>query len=429
MNASKFYALALDPRLVIGSFVAGGAFGLLLPRAAQSLGVIGNAYVDLLKMAALPFMLSAIIFSLQRLLREDGASRLLLRALALFLGASIAVSVMGAAVFLALHPGADIAPEQLQKIGLLVGSHSGSDDILMRLHGGQDAPAHEAGSISDVLANLIPNNIFAALSNGETLKALVFALLFGMAMGYVPESMSASLSEMMETVYHACQRLMHWMSYPLPIVLFCMTAAQLGKSGAEPLLAMLQFVLTFCLACALVMALSVVIIWKRSRLGLGQTLTALRAPMTLALATHNSAICMPNTIESLSDGLGFSRARVELLVPLSITLLRTGQMLYYVCAALFVVQLYEYRLDAANIALVLLASMMIGFASSGITGLTTVSMVGVVCSYLHLPFEAAFVLFVLMEPVCDMLRTLVLVIAGAAVVCMVCERPPLSSVP
>ncbi|CAM2197062.1 Na+/H+-dicarboxylate symporter [Paraburkholderia kururiensis] len=421
MNSSRLYAFVLNPWVVIGSLALGGAFGLFLPDLAQKFGFIGDVYVDLLKMTTLPFMISAVIFSLQRLFRDGGTSRLLMRVISVFLGASVTVAVVGAIVLLVMHPGANISTATMQTFGLMVGSDSSSSDTVMNLYGA-DLPA-KSPSFSDVLASLVPTNIFAALANGDALKALVFALLFGLAVGRVPERISVGLSQSLETVYHACQKLMHWLSYPLPLILFCMSAAQLGKSGVGPLHAMLQFVLAFFVASSLLLVLAAIIIWKRSSHSLGKTLDALRAPFALALATRNSAACMPSMVESLVDGLGFARSRVELLVPLTISLLRVGPMVYYVCATLFIAQLYGHALGVVEVVTVLLASVLAGFASAGMTGLVTVSLVGMTCAYLRLPFEAAFILFLAVDPICDMLRTLVLVIGNAAAVSVLCPRP------
>jgi Na+/H+-dicarboxylate symporter len=287
---------------------------------------------------------------------------------------------------------------------------------------GTDAAA-KGVSLYDVLTSLVPTNIFAALANGDALKALVFALLFGLAVGRVPERISVGLSQALETVYHACQKLMHWLSYPLPLILFCMSAAQLGKSGVGPLHAMLQFVIAFFVVSVVLVALAAVVIWKRSSHSLGKTLDALRAPFALALATRNSAACMPSMIETLVDGLGFARARVELMVPLTVSLLRVGPMVYYVCATLFIAQLYGHPLGVVEVSTVLLASVLAGFASAGMTGLVTVSLVGMTCVYLSLPFEAAFILFLAVDPLCDMLRTLILVIGNTAAVTVICPRP------
>ncbi|MGI4859966.1 MAG: cation:dicarboxylate symporter family transporter, partial [Janthinobacterium lividum] len=126
---------------------------------------------------------------------------------------------------------------------------------------------------------------------------------------------------------------------------------------------------------------------------------------------------------SLVDNLGFARSRVELLVPLAISLLRIGPVAYYACATLFIAQLYGRVLGPLELITVVVASVLAGFASAGMTGLVTVSLVGMTCTYLHLPFEAAFVLFLAVDPICDILRTLVLVIGNAAAIAVICPRP------
>jgi Na+/H+-dicarboxylate symporter len=412
----------VNPWVVIGSLALGSAFGLLLPALAAKLDVIGDLYVNLLKMTTLPFMVSAVIFSLQRLFRDGGTSRLLLRVVIVILGASATVAVVGAIVLLTMRPGANISTATMHTFGAMVGSDdSGSNETVMSLYGTDTVP--KTIGLTDMLKSMVPSNIFAALASGDALKALVFALLFGLAVGRVPERISVGLSQSLETVYHACQKLMHWLSYPLPLILFCMSAAQLGKSGVGPLHAMLQFVIAFFVVALLLLVIAATIIWKRSANSLGTTLDALRAPFALALATRNSAACMPSMIESLVDRLGFARARVELMVPLTVSLLRVGPMVYYVCATLFIAQLYGKHLGVTEISTVLLASVLAGFASAGMTGLVTVSLIGMTCVYLSLPFEAAFILFLAVDPLCDMLRTLILVIGNTAAVSIICPRP------
>jgi Na+/H+-dicarboxylate symporter len=211
MNTTKLYAFAVNPWAVIGSLALGGAFGLLMPIEAQKLGLVGDIYVNLLKMTTLPFMISAVIFSLQRLFREGGGtSKLLIRVLTVFACASVLVAVVGAIVLLVMRPGANLSRVTMQAFGLMVGNDTSSNETIMNLYGGDLAT--KSLSFIDVLSSLVPTNIFAALANGDALKALVFALLFGLAVGRVPERISVGLSQSLETIYHACQKLMHWLS-------------------------------------------------------------------------------------------------------------------------------------------------------------------------------------------------------------------------
>jgi Na+/H+-dicarboxylate symporter len=271
--------------------------------------------------------------------------------------------------------------------------------------------------------SLIPSNIFEALAKGETLKALIFSLMFGMALGHVPNRIAGGLSQTLETVYQTCQTLTRWLNFPLPVVLVCMSASQIAASGTEPLIAMANFVLAFCAASLICLVLAVLVIWKRSNASLSETMDALREPFALAIATRSSVTCMPAMIESLVQRLSFAKSRVELLVPLSVSMLRVGPILYYACATLFIAQLYGRNLEAHELALLLAASVLAGFASAGMTGLVTLSLTSMACGYLGLPFEAAFILFLAVDPVCDILRTMVLVIGNTAAVSVICPRP------
>jgi Na+/H+-dicarboxylate symporter len=421
INLKTVYAFALNPWVVIASLSAGFMLGMYMPALGLKLGFVGDVYVDLLKMIALPFMVSAVIFSLQRLFREGGAGGLMARVAVVFAVFSVVVALLGALTLLAMKPGENLSTETMQTFGKIVGNDLNSSDTVMSLQG-VDAPVKSV-SFTEVLVSLVPSNIFAALASGDTLKALVFALLFGFAVGQVPSRVSDGLTQSLETIYHSCQTLMRWLNYPLPVILFCMSAAQMAKTGIGPLQAMAQFVLAFFVASLLALVIATIIIWKRSNSTLGQTLNALRGPFALALATRSSATCMPIMIESLADRLGFARSRVELMVPLSVSLLRIGPVIYYVAATVFIAQLYGKPLGITELAVILSASILAGFASAGMTGLLTVSLVGLTCSYLGLPFEAAFILFLAVDPICDMLRTLVLVIGNNAAVSLICPRP------
>lgn len=423
MNFSikSLHALSLNPWVIFGSLGLGFLLGMVVPEFSLKLGIVGDIYVDLMKMIVMPFMVSAVIFSLQRLFQEGGASRVLGRVVLVFTLFAVATALIGALTLQTTQPGASLSQQTLASFGQIIGNDVSSNDVTMTLNG-TDPEAKRPG-VGDVLLSMVPANIFAALASGDMLKTLVFSLLFGFSIGQVPTRISEGVTRALETVYHSCQTMTHWLNVPLPIILVCMSAAQLAKTGIEPLLAMTQFVLTLVVATLIALVVALLVIVKRSDQGLKGIIDALREPFALALATRSSATCMPSMIESLSEQLGFSRTRVELLVPLSVSLLRIGPILYYVSATLFIAQLYGQSLSVSEVLVAISASILAGFASAGMTGIVTVSLTGMACSYLGLPFEAAFILFVAVDPLCDMLRTLITVIGNSAAVAMICPRP------
>jgi Na+/H+-dicarboxylate symporter len=421
IDFKKLQPLALNPWVILGSITIGMLLGILAPEFSLHLSFVGAIYVDLMKMVVLPFMVSAIIFSLHRLFQEGGTQRILGRISMMFAAFAFVTAMVAAITLSIMQPGSGLSPQTLETFGRIVNHDVASNDTPMSLHGTD--PEANSFNFVDVLVNLVPANIFAALANGDTLKALVFSLLFGFAVGQVPHRVSDGLTRSLETIYQSCQTLTRWFNVPLPLILLCMSASQLAKTGLEPLEAMAQFVLSFYMASALALALALGVIKQRSGLAWPETIQALWQPFTLALATRNSVTCMPTMIESLVNRLGFSRSRVELLVPLSVSLLRIGPVLYYVCATLFIAQLYGRSMGPTEVLLVLTASILAGLASAGTTGLVTISLTSLVCNDLGLPFEAAFVLFAAVDPLCDLVRTLVIVIGNTAAVTLICPRP------
>lgn len=419
MNA--LYRWAINPWVILGALALGAALGLGAPQLALPLGFIGDAYVDLLKMVVLPFMVSAVMFSLQKLLRHGGAGAVLTRTAWVFALALAVVAAVGTASALLIGRISVPSADQVAEYGRIIGQDTAANDTAITLDGSSAAP--QPGLADTLRTSLLPTNVFAALAQGEALKALVFALLFGLALGHVAGPSASGLAQALEAVYQSCQHLTRWLNYPLPLVLVCMSASQLARTGAGPLWAMIDFIAGFALASAAVVVLAAGVLWRRGGQSLPATLGHLRAPFALALATRSSATCMPAMIDALCDGLRLARERVELLVPLSVSLLRTGPVLYYVCATLFIAHLYGRDLGAAELLVVATAAVLAGCASAGMTGLVTVSLTSMVCGYVGLPFEAAFVLFLAVDPVCDMLRTAVLVIGNAAAVAVVCEAP------
>lgn len=413
---------ATHPLAILVALLVGTAWGLGLPVYARHAEWVGDLYLDLLKMTVLPFMVAAVLLSLQKLLREGNSAQLLKRTFWVFsstLGLAVLIAVSAQATLALVLDAGDL---QRDRMGQQVGSVLSAVDTVVRLDVDEvfDAPV---ASKMDMLRHVVPDNVFAALAQGETLKVLFFTLTFGVALGGLRRPGQQGILVGLEAVYSACQTMTRWLIVPLPGVLTVMTAVQMATHGWEPLVTMWVFLAQLGFAAVLALAISLAVLWWRSGLSLHAVVHALRDPFALAVATRNSAVCMPAMVECLCERLGFRRDKVELLVPLSISLLRPGPAIFYVCASLFVAQLYQRPLEWWEFPLLMGTACLAACASAGMTGLVTVSLTSMVCTQLNLPFEAAFVLFLAVDPLADVFRTLVLVIGNSAAVAAVCDPP------
>jgi len=143
----------------------------------------------------------------------------------------------------------------------------------------------------------------------------------------------------------------------------------------------------------------------------------------VALGTRSSLASLPSTIHSLVDKLGFDHTEVNLYTPLGVTICRYGNVIYFALAAFFIAQLYETSLGMAEILTVLVASILAGMATAGATGVLTLSMMTIVLEPLGLPWSAAIVLFIAIDPIVDPLRTLLIVHTNMAATSVIGSRP------
>jgi len=420
----KIQRWALNPIVVTLSIVLGGLAGYFSPETGKNIGFLGTLYVDLLKMIVLPFMLSAVVFSLRSIfVKSENMGALLQKIFKWYIVSLVIVAIIGVGSALLVKPGSGLDEATLRAFGNLIQSDQSTTTDMEITLSGHAVEEHSVSMMDKIVKQMIPSNIFAALSNGDTVKVLVFALLFGLAIGHIPAKLSDALTFSLETVYTACQRLTQWFNLLLPVASFSMAAEQLATTGLEPMRIMLKFLEVFLLATCVVLALSIFAIWRKSGHSIGEVLSSQQESFFMAISTRNSTACMPNMIESLIWRLRFNKSEVELLIPLGISILRLGPVVYYTIATIFIAQLYGRVLTPSEIMLVFAVSILAGIASTGMTSIVAVAQTSVVCAYLGLPFEAAFVLFVAVDPVADMLRTAMLVIGINGVTALICTSP------
>jgi Na+/H+-dicarboxylate symporter len=393
------------------------------PQIAAWIAPLGLLYLGLLKMCVLPILLSAITGSIGRLMNTNNAGQSIRRILTIFPLGLLLSSLLVVAIGVVAQPGKNLSTSTLEKLGVLV-NQSGID---LEISLSQTAPASEMTQLDQIFANVVPDNIFSALSEGQTLKVLIFSIIFGVALGLVREPVTETLFDILESVYKACNQLIQGLTLLLPIGLCSLLANQLSQLGIDVLLSMIRFVILAIITFISIYTLSTLLIWRQSCSSLITVLLKLKEPTFLALATSSSLACIPSAIAALSDGLRFDRQTTQLVTPLSITLCRFGSVIYFALATLFVAQLYNENLSGVDLGIVAVLSILAGMATSGATGVLTLTMLDIVLNPLKLPLEAVLVLLIAIDPILDPFRTLSTVHTGMAATAMIAEREQAAS--
>ena len=407
-----------SPWAILVSVALAIYMGTAHQETAALLAPLGDFYLGLLKMCVLPILLAAITTSIGRLMRSSDAAKYIKRILVVFPLGLIVASGLTVLLAVITGPGRNLSPKTLESLGVLV--NDSGIDLEMALTG----PLPEAANrgIGTFLISLVPDNIFSALSQGETLKVLIFSIIVGISLGLIRDPVTEPCFDILEAIYRTFNQLIDWLTVVLPLGLFSLLAYQLSQQGVDVMLSMINFVVAALIIFFSIYVISTLIVWQQSKMSLLKVLAALREPTILALATSSSLACLPSAIAQLSEALKFNRQTINLVTPLSITICRFGSVIYFALGSVFVMQLYDKPIGPGSILVVIIGSIFAGMATAGVTGILTLTMLGIVLEPLQLPLEAVLVLFVAIDPIMDPFRTLGIVHTGIAATSVIADK-------
>ena len=407
----------VSPWTILGSIIAGILGGVYAPEFSIGLDSIGSIYISLLKVVVLPFLLATILVGIIGLLQKEGSQELIRKIIIGFIGSMFIAATIG--VGTVLLTGTEMTPEKKTEFGALVNNKDTGTELSITLH--EPMPVAAAVNPAKLAEKFIPENIFATLDKGESLKIVIFCLIFGVALGHLKTEGQRMLVEVLKSVQQASISIFKFLNYFLPIALLAMIGSQVGKVGVGIFLTMFDFVFQQFVGGLAIVVLGTIVIWKRSGLDLMTVIRETKETLIVAISSRSSLACIPYAQEALHK-LHFDKGGVELTVPLSFTVNRIGSIVYYAIATVFIANIYDAPLGVTGLVVVLLGSILAGLASAGTTGILTVATVAVVCDLLKLPSEAVLVLLIAVDPLMDMIRTASHVHGNVAVTAFVCDK-------
>jgi Na+/H+-dicarboxylate symporter len=406
-----------SPWTILGSIIVGILGGVYAPEFSIGLDSIGSIYISLLKVVVLPFLLATILVGIIGLLQKEGSQELIRKIIIGFIGSMFLAAIIG--VGTVLITGTEMTPQKKTEFGALVNNKDTGTELSITLH--EPMPTSAPVNAGKMAEKFIPENIFATLNNGESLKIVIFCLIFGVALGHLKTEGQRMLVEVLKSVQQASISIFKFLNYFLPFALLAMIGSQVGKVGVGIFLTMFDFVFQQFVGGVAIVVLGTIVIWKRSGLDLMTVIRETKETLIVAVSSRSSLACIPYAQEALHK-LHFDKGGVELTVPLSFTVNRIGSIVYYAIATVFIANIYDAPLGVTGLLVVLFGSILAGLASAGTTGILTVATVAVVCDLLKLPSEAVLVLLIAVDPLMDMIRTASHVHGNVAVTAFVCDK-------
>jgi DAACS family dicarboxylate/amino acid:cation (Na+ or H+) symporter len=408
------------PLQMIGGLVVGLALGvlaqLLLGGSTFLEGLvhyvvepIGQIFLRLLFMLVIPLVISALALSVAEL----GDLRQLGRVGAKTLAYTIVVSTIAVAIGVALvnlvQPGKGLPPE-----------------VTERLHAGAAAaPTSSAVGKTgvDFLVGLVPSNVVKAMSEGDMLALMVFAVIFGVGLAMTPGEPARRLEEVLRGLFEVTMRLLAMVIRAAPFGVACLVfvlATRLGLEVFRQLAVYVAVVLTG-LALQQFVVYSVSVAWLGGMNPREFFRGAWAATLT-AFSTASSSATLPTALYVAENELHLPARVSRFVLTIGSTANQNGTALFEGVTVLFLAQVFGVDLTLGQQITVAFICILGGVGTAGVPA-GSIPVVAMILGIVGVPPDGiAIVLGV--DRLLDMCRTAVNVTGDLAAAVVVSRGEP-----
>lgn len=285
--------------------------GIMFGEYCAGMQVIGQAYVGLLQMTVLPYLVVTLICKMGRL--DVGQAKRL--------------GLTSAAVMLVMW-----------SIGILLIVLASW--ILPPLQGASffSPPLESSGEgMQDVLSRFIPANVFRSLNAEYVPAVVVFCLFFGSALMLVPEK--EPLLDFLDVCSSALKQINYVLVRVAPVGLFALTAAAAGTLRLEEISRLQAYLIAFTLVCSIAaFGILPVLVSSTTPIRYRDFLRAMHEPVLIAIATGKLLVTLPQITQKCEELLradegtesDSSSSIANVLVPLAYPFPHLGKTLAFV---------------------------------------------------------------------------------------------------
>jgi Na+/H+-dicarboxylate symporter len=280
---------------------------------------------------------------------------------------------------------------------------------------GAEMSLRERPSTIDTLLEVVPTNPMEALSGGDMLQIIFFAMFLGVALTLIKNRERADqIIGFFDGVTDAMIVIVHIVMELAPYGVFALIAAVIAIYGVEVLLSLLIYSV-----CVLVgLALHMTVVYGTAVFVLGGMsplffFRGIREAQAIAFATSTSSGTLPVTMECAENNLGVSEEIASFVLPLGSTVNMDGTAMYQGVATVFIAQVFGIDLTIGQQLTIVLMATLASIGAAGVPGVGVITL-AMVLDTLGLPLEG-IALILGVDRFLDMARTTVNITGDSAV--------------
>lgn len=389
---------------ILISMVVGAFIGHHWPALGQSLRVLSQIFLRMIKTIIAPLLFSTLVVGIAGHSNLKQVGRMGLKALIYF---EVVTTI---ALFIGL------AAINISRAGVGVQPPAAMEQTDMK---GQKQTA------SQVILNAFPENVAKAVAEGHVLQIVVFSVLFGIGLARVREEKRLKILPVIDAFSEVMFKFTNIVMYFAPIGVGAAIAYTVGHMGLGILVNLFKLLAT--LYAALTVFILVVLLpaalW--ARVPIRRFAKALAEPVSIAFATTSSEAALPLAMERMEE-LGVPRPIVAFVMPTGYSFNLDGSTLYLALASVFVAQAAGIHLSWGQQLAIVFTLMLTSKGVAGVPRAMLVILMGTAASFGFPEWPILAILGI--DELMDMARTSVNVIGNCLATAVIArwegEFPP-----
>jgi aerobic C4-dicarboxylate transport protein len=363
-------------QVLIAIFI-GILIGHFFPEIGVALKPLGDGFIKMIKMIIAPLIFCSIVLGISGMqnvkkIGSIGGISMLYFQLSTWVAMGIALLVVNLA-----KPGAgmnlDVSTLDTTQVSSFI------------------EDGKQQRGVVQFLLDIIPENVFAAMVNGNILQVLFFAVLFGFALSKInerAEPIKAALQSFLDGIFVVIKMIMKL----APLGAMGAIGFTVGKYGLGVLKTLGIFMFWFYVACLIYIFIFLGILLYRYKISIWRFLGFLKEELLIVLGTSSSESVLPALMEKF-ERAGVNGPLVRLVIPTGYSFNLDGTAIYLTMAAIFLAQALGIQMSFGDQLFLLFVLTFTSNGAAGVTGSGFIILAASLPVIGNIPIEAIALIF------------------------------------
>lgn len=358
----------------------------------------GDIFIRLIKMIVLPIILSTLTLGIAGIGGSKRLGTLGFKTILYFEIITTIAILLGLCWGNIFSPGAGIDSSTLA-----------TTDISKYTQAAEELSDKPHGLIVMIL-DMIPANIFKAMTDGAVLPVIFFCVFFGLGLMSLPDKQREPFLFFLKVISDTMFKVTNMIMRYAPIGVFALITVTVAKYGFASLLPLFKLILTVYSAMIIFTLVVLGLVCKICRFNIFTLLRILKEELVIAFSTASSETALPKIIEKM-EAYGAPKSITSFVIPTGYSFNLDGSTLYQSITVIFLAQLFNIDLTILDQIIIVITLMI---ASKGIAGVpgASILVLSATLGSVGIPLEGiGYIMGV--ERILDMGRTVVNVVGNA----------------